>query len=95
MVEGRLVEDRLVAKKLLAELIVALLEVVWIRVLVGVTGRPEKEEFAQATVCAKFKDANVGKDKTEESAWDSEENGIAGLENDGITMSGEDVEVVM
>jgi hypothetical protein len=46
-------------------------------------------------VCVKFKDANVGKDKTEESAWDSEENGIAGLENDGITISGEDVEVVM
>ena len=95
VVEGRLVEDRLLAKKLLTEMIVALLEVVWTRDLVGVTGRPEKEEFGQATVCVKLKDVNVGKDKTGESAWDSEENGMAEFENDGVATSGEDAEAAM
>jgi hypothetical protein len=95
VVEGRLVEDGLVAKKLSAELIVSLLKAVWTRVLVGVTGRPEKEEFGQATVCVKLKDANVEEDETEESAWDSEESGTAEFENDGVATSGEDVEAAM
>lgn len=95
VVEGWLVEDRLLTKKVLAELIVALPEVVGTRILVGVTGRPEKEEFGQATVCVKLKNANVEEDKTEESAWDSEEDSRAEFENDRVANSAEDVEATM
>lgn len=89
------VENSLVTEELLAELIVVLLEVVGTRRLVGVTGKPEKEEFGQATVCVKLENADVENDETEESAWDSKEDSTAECEIDGITTSAESSEAVM